>query len=141
MIEKIIRSPFTQLVGIGILMSWFYVLSKPLPSYELPVLLCLVLYFVLFISLMLFHNKRNPGRKVRIFSIIPYELLEDDEGQQWVTNRATRKVYVMFCFAIPILGALMVSFPYFPEVPLILLFVLSVIQYTIMWLETKRYLD
>ncbi|TSB48421.1 hypothetical protein [Alkalicoccobacillus porphyridii] len=141
MIEKMIRSPITQLFCVGMLMIWFYVLAKPFPTLVPIVLVILVGFLIAFLILMFIHNKRNPNRKVRFFTMTPYELLEDDEGQQWVTNRACRKVYVMYWYAIPLMGALMVSFPYFPEVPLILLFILAIIQYSIMYIEIKRYLN
>ncbi|MCM2675765.1 hypothetical protein [Alkalicoccobacillus plakortidis] len=140
MIEKIVRSPFMQIVCVWILFIWFYVLAKPIPV-EVPFVIFMLVFFLLLTALIMIHNQRHPKRKIRLFTFTPYELQEDDEGQQWVTNRASRKVYIMYWAGIPISAGTMISFPYFPEVPLGLLLILATIQYSIMWIETKRYLN
>jgi len=139
MIERTIRSPFFMVAYTGLMLLFVYA-SFEQKSWVYPlgiVVLIVTAGLFLFVAV---HNLRHPERRIKLISFIPYEFNEEDEGQQWVTNRACRKVYIFFYFAIPYSALLMVLFPYFPEVPLLILFLLASTQYTIYWYETRRYL-
>ncbi|MCM3759253.1 hypothetical protein M3212_00490 [Alkalihalobacillus oceani] len=139
MIERTIRSPFFMVVYTGLMLLFVYA-SFEQKGWVYPLgIVVLTVTAGLFLFLIV-HNLRHPERSIKLISFIPYEFNEEDEGQQWVTNRACRKVYIFFYFAIPYSALLMVLFPFFPEVPLLILFVLSSTQYTIYWYETRRYL-
>ena len=67
------------------------------------------------------------------------ELREEDEGMQWLTFKATRKVYIFFAFAIPTGIALTAYLHHIPYVPIILLIGMGVVQYLIYWFQMKRF--
>lgn len=139
MIERTIRSPFFMVAYTGLMLLFVYA-SFEQKGWVYPLgIVVLTVTTGLFLFLIV-HNFRHPERRIKLISFIPYEFNEEDEGQQWVTNRACRKVYIFFYFAIPYSALLLVLFPFFPEVPLLILFVLASTQYTIYWYETRRYL-
>jgi hypothetical protein len=100
-----------------------------------PFLLLFIGYFLLIIV----HNYRHPNQKMEVFTFIPYELREEDEGMQHFTFKAMRKVYIFYYYALP--GAIMLaaflndSIPYFT---IYLLMSLGVAQYLIYWLEIRK---
>ncbi|MCM3713006.1 hypothetical protein M3202_02850 [Alkalihalobacillus oceani] len=139
MIERTIRSPFFMVAYTGLMLLFVYA-SFEQKSWVYPLGIVVLIVTVGLFLFLIVHNLRHPERRIKLISFIPYEFNEEDEGQQWVTNRACRKVYIFFYFAIPYSALLMVLFPYFPEVPLLILFLLASTQYTIYWYETRRYL-
>ncbi|MEI3604370.1 hypothetical protein SPD48_01580 [Pseudogracilibacillus sp. SE30717A] len=136
MLERILRSPllmisiliYLGIVYVGVQEGW----SKALLFY--PFLISFLIYF----AFVYIHNKRNPDKRIKWITYIPYELREDDEGLQWITFKATRKVYIFYSFAIPI-GIVLYTF--FHEVisyfTIWMLVGFGIIQYLIYWLETK----
>ncbi|MET3505230.1 hypothetical protein [Halalkalibacter oceani] len=139
MIERTIRSPFFMVAYTGLMLLFVYA-SFEQKSWVYPLGIVVLIVTVGLFLFLIVHNLRHPERRIKLISFIPYEFNEEDEGQQWVTNRACRKVYIFFYFAIPYSALLMVLFPFFPEVPLLILFLLASTQYTIYWYETRRYL-
>ncbi|WP_042375529.1 hypothetical protein, partial [Neobacillus jeddahensis] len=61
----------------------------------------LILAFVWTILIKL-HNNKNPKNRIKLTGFIPYEFREMDEGQQWVTFKACRNVYIYYSLAIPV---------------------------------------
>ncbi|WP_127583688.1 hypothetical protein [Paenibacillus koleovorans] len=61
--------------------------------------------------LALVHNRRHPERRIRLATFIPPEFREEDEGQQWINYRVTRRVYMLYYTAIPLLIGLIVVLP------------------------------
>ena len=139
MLERILRSPFMMIailiyvgvIYVGIQEDW----SDDLLFY--PLIILLLVYF----GLLLFHNKKNPENRINWITFIPYELREDDEGLQWITFKATRKVYIFYTFAIPVGIVLFAMYqtliPYFT---IWMLVAFGVIQYLIYWLEIRKIL-
>src|SRR5690625_4425128 len=115
MLEKISRSPLVMIVML-IYLGIIYVGIQEGWSYSALFYPFLIL-FIVYIGLIIIHNKRYPERKIKILTYITYELREEDEGMQWITFKATRKVYIFYYFAIP-LGIVLVTMfqaliPYF----------------------------
>lgn|SRR5690625_2071768 len=137
MLEKILRSPFMMMsilimlgvVFVGVSEGW------PIQTYYLPFIGLLVIYY----SLLFYHNKQHPERKIKVFTLTPYELKEDDEGLQYITFRAMRKVYIFYSFAIPIGILLVFIFQWFISyITIWILVALGVFQYFIYWWEIRK---
>ncbi|MBM7097459.1 hypothetical protein JSY36_17125 [Bacillus sp. H-16] len=143
MLEKVIRSPLVLIVTLlfMVIMLWSIYYGNLSNVTEQTLVVIFLIWSVTFIILIGLHNHRSPERKISWKSWTPYELQEEDEGQQWVTYRATRKVYIFFYFAIPA-GLLVVAvFRHIEFMPLIVLFVLGTTQYGIYWYESRKYLN
>lgn len=137
MLEKFLRSPFMMmliLIMLGIIAvghnEGWHVGLYFVPFYA---------FFVGYFLLLFWHNHKNPQHKIKIFTVIPYELHEEDEGLQYFTFKAMRKVYIFYYFAIPFGILLLYLFqqliPYFG---IWLLVAFGVIQYFIYWFEIKK---
>lgn len=137
MLEKFLRSPFMMMVmliivgivSIGAKEGW------PFSIYYFPFIGIMIIYFVL----LFYHNKKFPKRKLKVFTIVPYELREDDEGLQYFTFKAMRKVYIFYYFAIP--AGILLLFVFnnvIPNLPICLLVVFGITQYFIYWFEMRK---
>src|SRR5690625_3810870 len=88
--------------------------------------------FAIYIALVVIHNHRNPDKKIALITFIPYELREDDEGIQWYTFKATRKVYIFYSMVIPIsILAITIFQDFIPYFPIWLFILLGVIVVSI----------
>lgn len=103
MIEKIVRSPlsnffFLLLLG-GFLFSkiFSFEITEEYSSVISTGILFLIAVYFFFIYL---YNQRNPTNKVSLFGWIPSEFKEEDEGKQWITFQACRKVYIFYSIAM-----------------------------------------
>ncbi|MUK88405.1 hypothetical protein GMD78_08380 [Ornithinibacillus sp. L9] len=141
MIEKIIRSPLSMMFFIllfgGLIWSKYYSPIEVKPYTNWITIGILVIIAVFFILIMI-HNQKHPNRKINFFGWIPYEFKEEDEGKQWVTFQACRKVYIFFSFAIPI-SIILIALIEFPALPLLILIVIGMTQYGIFWWEENKY--
>lgn len=97
-------------------------------------------YFLWFILTKLY-NRKNPDDKIKLFGFIPSEFREIDEGQQWVTYKACRNVYIYYSFALPVTAGICFLFSYNILAPLMCIGVLGVGQYIVYWLTTIRVLN
>lgn len=132
--ERLLKSPFVMmimLIFLGLVYIGFQEEWK-LVYFFLP----FVFFFIGYYILVYMYNKKNPDNRIKIMNLLPYELREDDEGLQWITYKATRKVYIFYYYAIPI-GIVAVTFlsGFIPYFPILLLVVFGVIQYFIFWFE------
>lgn len=137
MMERILKSPFIMMIMlmfVGLVYIGFQEAWKP-EFFFLPFILVFIGYYFL----VYIYNKKNPDNRVKIMNLLPYELREDDEGLQWITYKATRKVYIFYYYAIPI-GIVAVTFfaDFIPYFPILLLVSFGVVQYFIYWLEFHR---
>lgn len=121
---------YMGLIYVGVQENW------PPDILFYPFLLIMGLYF----GLLCIHNKRHPERKIKWITYIPYELREEDEGMQWVTYKATRKVYIFYYFAIPPSIVIVTFVTFIPYLEIWLLVSFGVIQYFIYWYETRKVL-
>ncbi|WP_026688965.1 hypothetical protein [Alteribacter aurantiacus] len=143
MLEKVIRSPLAIMISLffAVTMLWSIYYGNLSNVVEQSVVLVFFLWTFIFLIMIIIHNKRSPERRISWKSWTPYELKEEDEGQQWVTFQATRKVYIFFYFAIPLGLVLVAVFRHIEAMPLFVLFVLGVTQYGIYWYESRKYLN
>ena len=98
--------------------------------------IALILAFVWQI-LIKWHNSKNPKKIIKLNST-PHEFREMDEGQQWVTFKACRNVYIYYSFAIPFTLLICLFFAATIFVPIISIGVLGLGQYIVYWTTTHR---
>lgn len=143
MIERFLRSPLTMglfLIGVGLVFALGIITEEPGISFTV-VKIGFALFSIIYFALMIHHNRKHPHRKIRIFTYIPYELKEEDEGHQYITYRACRKVYIYYYFAIPAAIAFVTFFRNIEWMPVLILAVLGLGQYYTFWTEIKKLHD
>ncbi|MGG2091980.1 hypothetical protein AB1283_04520 [Bacillus sp. S13(2024)] len=137
MIKQILRSP---LIGASLFVLIIAFLLFSLMSTQVALArLCfgiLVMFTFLWFILTKLYNRKNPDDKIKVFGFIPSEFREIDEGQQWVTYKACRNVYIYYSFAIPVTAGICFLFSHNILVPLMCIGVLGVGQYIVYWLTT-----
>lgn len=142
MLEKLLRAPVFQvlllsLVGI-IVVERNYSL-KILESLEgFPLKYIFIGIVILWIILTYIYNYKNQEEKFNLFTLLPTEFREDDEGMKWITLRACKKVYIYYSFAIPLGIGLILYFSDWNITPFIVLIVLGLGQYLVYWMEIKK---
>src|SRR5690625_2441254 len=138
MIERIVRSPFMMImwliifgiVYVGIQEGWA----------DIWILFSYLGLFAIYLILIVLHNRKNPDKKNAINKYIHYELREDNEGIQWYTFKATRKVYIFYSMAIPIsILAITIFQDIIPYFPIWLFILLGIIQVSRGYLTTHIY--
>lgn len=142
MIERFLRSPFTMslfLIGVGLIA--FGMLSEKSGYPFLFMVIGFALLTIIYLGLIIYYNYKHPDRRIPIFTYIPYELKEEDEGHQYITYRACRKVYIYYYFAIPFAIALITIFRDIEWIPVFLLVGLGLGQYFTYWSEIKKLQD
>ncbi|WP_420685833.1 hypothetical protein [Bacillus cereus] len=137
MLNHILRSPFFPM-SLLVFITAFLLLSLMNTQVFLAKLCFGILIFFtfgwsLFIKI---YNRRNPKNKIKSMSIVPPEFREMDEGQQWVTFKACRNVYIYYTFAIPVTALICFIFSQNNLVPLLSIGVLGIGQYVVYWLTT-----
>ncbi|WP_263704056.1 hypothetical protein [Bacillus thuringiensis] len=137
MLNHILRSPFFPM-SLLVFITAFLLLSLMNTQVFLARLCFGILIFFtfgwcLFINL---YNRKNPKNKIKSMSIVPPEFREMDEGQQWVTFKACRNVYIYYTFAIPVTVLICFIFSQNNLVPLLSIGVLGIGQYIVYWLTT-----
>jgi hypothetical protein len=143
MLSKMARSPFWSLVFIFELVIFYFLITlieqQPLKSVLTSILgLIIFVSFIIWILSIRAYNKQNPTKKISMLSVIPVEFRDDDEGMEWLTNRATRKVYVFFYNALPAAFILLIFFPQVEWLPIMIILLLAICQFLIFWLEIKK---
>lgn len=134
------QSPLFNIVlilGLGIIMIGNYY-SEHVPGWLTIDPMVLGIPILIMIAIIPLYNKRHPEEPIKA-SLIPMEMREEDEGMQWLTFRATRKVYIFFALSIPVAIALTAYFNHIPYLPIILFIFMGVAQYLIYWFQMKRY--
>lgn len=92
--------------------------------------------YFLWLILTRIYNRKNPHDKIRLFGFIPSEFREIDEGQQWVTYKACRNVYIYYSIALPVTAGICFLFSQHNFVPLLCIGLLGAGQYIVYWLTT-----
>ncbi|WP_339146618.1 MULTISPECIES: hypothetical protein [unclassified Sutcliffiella] len=101
--------------------------------------LLLISFYIAFYRRYRKHNENNPKEKLYLFLFYrPGELLEDDEMLQQVSKNATKKVYILYANALPLLALLMV-FPFHRFVFIMGILLVIIIQNLIFYSETRQY--
>lgn len=101
MLPRLMRSPVFPILLFLNLFFVFYVGRTSAVTPPLFVVLALVIP-VAWCILLIVHNKYYPKQKIKLLSFIPAEFSEMDEGQQWMTYRACRNVYMYYSIALPL---------------------------------------
>jgi len=134
---RILRSPIIMMM-ILIMIGFVFVGLREdwaLELYYYPFIALLLLYFVL----LFYHNRKNPKQRIKVFTIVPYELREEDEGLQYITFQAMRKVYIFYAFALPTGIFLVAVFqPFIPYFSVGLLVIMGCMQYLLYWFEIRK---
>ncbi|MFE8700102.1 hypothetical protein ACFYKX_05625 [Cytobacillus sp. FJAT-54145] len=140
MIKKILQSPIFNaflVLALGVILLGNYYPSYIPDWLILDPLYLLIPIFLLF-AFIPFYNKRNPKDPIKP-TVIPMEFREEDEGLQWITFKATRKVYMFFAHFIPIAIMLIALFNHIVYLPIIILMVMGITQYVIYWFEVRKH--
>ncbi|RIW31996.1 hypothetical protein D3H55_14030 [Bacillus salacetis] len=140
MLKKMYQSPWFNsflIFCFGLIMIGEYY-AVHIPSWLVIDPMVLGIPILIIIAVIPFYNRRNPDHPVKP-SVVPMELREEDEGMQWITFKATRKVYIFYAFAIPFAIALTASMNKIPYFPIILLVFMGISQYLIYWFQLKKY--
>lgn len=142
MFEKIIRSPLSMMFFVllfGVLIYSRFYSPEFLAPYTDWITITSLIIIAIYFAIITHHNRKNPDRKISFFGWIPYEMKEEDEGKQWVTFQACRKVYIFYSFALPASILVLVLIDSFPGLPVLILLFLAVCQYGIFWWEERKY--
>nr|WP_295974932.1 hypothetical protein [uncultured Bacillus sp.] len=138
MLKHILRSPFIPMSIFGLIVV-FFVLSL-MNTQVVLIRLCfaiIILFTFSWFVLIKLYNRKNADNKIKSLGLIPPEFREMDEGQQWVTYKACRNVYIYYSFALPVTAGICFLFSDKILVPLICIGVLGVGQY-VMHLQPQR---
>ncbi|MTH55414.1 hypothetical protein GKZ89_18640 [Bacillus mangrovi] len=140
MLKKIFQSPLFNAMLIGmlglIMIGNHYPECVPAWLVLDPMVLGIpILILLVFIP---FYNKKHPADRIKP-TLMPMEFREEDEGQQWITFKATRKVYIFFASIIPVAIATTAYLNHLPYLPVVLLAAMGVTQYVIYWTELRKH--
>ncbi|OTW88218.1 hypothetical protein BK702_11750 [Bacillus thuringiensis serovar cameroun] len=137
MIKQVLRSPLIG-ASIFVLIIAFLLFSLMNTQVILAKLCFGILVTVTFLWLILtrIYNRKNPHDRIRLFGFIPSEFREIDEGQQWVTYKACRNVYIYYSIALPVTAGICFLFSQHNFVPLLCIGLLGAGQYIVYWLTT-----
>jgi len=146
MSEKVLRSPIWSLMFIWLAGSIYLFLTiyeiTALSNVAIGILsifsLLVLIFTLVWFALIAKFNKKNPNKKISIFSIVPVEFREEDEGMQWLTNRACRKVYMFFYSALPLSFLLLFFLDDIKGLPVLIIIGLATGQYIIYWSEIRK---
>lgn len=147
MLSRIMRSPFISITLFLAVLGDIYLLMKIIESgepYELSTTaqiynFCLITLLCLWVSLVIIHNRRNPKDRISPWGVIPSELREVDEGQQWITFKACRNVYIYYSYSLPLAALAVVFIPFNYVVTLITFGLLGLGQYLVYSLTNWKY--
>ncbi|MFA9559168.1 hypothetical protein ACERII_17810 [Evansella sp. AB-rgal1] len=102
----------------------------------------LLVFFATYFLKIRRYNEKNPNNKVGTFTFIkPGEFLEDDEMLRQVTESATKKVYILYSQALPLLIFFIVIFPLERYVYVVMIILLLIVHNALYYLEIRRFLS
>jgi len=84
------------------------------------------------------HNRKHPHDRINSLGLIPPEFQETDEGQQWITFKACRNVYVYYTYALPVIAGICFLFSTSRFIPLLSIGALGLGQYLVYWLTIRK---
>ncbi|MBD3922052.1 hypothetical protein H8B09_25040 [Paenibacillus sp. PR3] len=148
MLSRIMRSPFISTTLFLATLGDIYLLMKVIEAgepYRLSTMqqiynYCLIALLVLWATLVSIHNRKNPKDRISPWGIVPSELREVDEGQQWITFKACRNVYIYYSYSLPLAALAAILFipsSYFSAV--IIFGLLGLGQYLVYSLTNWKY--
>jgi|GEM_PF-2138699 len=66
---------------------------------------------VLWVTLVRVYNRKNPRDRINVWATVPFEIRGVDEGQQWITFKACRNVYIYYSSCLPIAVGTVILLP------------------------------
>lgn len=141
MLHKLLRSPFIPMFSYLLIIGFLLISLMGSQNHQSLVrvsLLILTAFSIVWISLILLNNQKNPQHKIKSWGVIPPEFREMDEGQQWVTYKACRSVYIYYSYALPLIAGLSFALFKIKFMPLLLLGVLGIGQYIVYWMSIRK---
>jgi hypothetical protein len=102
------------------------------------VFLSLIVITLCWTILAQLHNRKYPHDRINSLGLIPPEFQETDEGQQWITFKACRNVYVYYTYALPIVAGICFLFSTSGFIPLLSIGALGLGQYIVYWLTIRK---
>lgn len=161
-----VQLPLWNIALFSILMIWFYgivymvdqtfadfedilieVNGNLTVNFHLPSLLSIIIGFFLIIIFFIAyfmrlnrHNQMNPDQKLKPFYLLkPGEFLADDEMLRQVTENATKKIYILYDQAIPIIIFTIVMLPFNRYIYIVMLFSLLIIQHALYYRDIRKF--
>ena len=102
--------------------------------------LLIVFSFAYFIKLNR-HNKHNPHNQIPAFTFFKLgEFMDDDEMLRQVTQNATKKVYILYSQALPLLIVIM-FFPFNRYIFIVSLILILILHHALYYHEIKKYIN
>ncbi|MFD0712978.1 hypothetical protein [Paenibacillus sp. GCM10027626] len=117
MLTRIMRSPllsttlFLGTLGLSYLLK--LMLSGEL-SFTEGRIYCAIFFVplsALWVILVSIYNRRNPKDRINVWAVTPFEIREVDEGQQWITFKACRNVYIYYSCGLPVAAVTIILIP------------------------------
>jgi hypothetical protein len=141
-LERLLRSPLVNavlclLLGTDLLLLHHRDRMPERLPYWIAVLV--LAYVAIWFTLVFIHNNRHPDRRIRMSFSIPSEFREEDEGQQWMNYRATRRVYMLYCAAIPTALVWIALAPDGTVAGIVSLTLLGATQQVMYWWELRKW--
>ncbi|WP_017187065.1 hypothetical protein [Alkalibacillus haloalkaliphilus] len=104
--------------------------------------LALIAFFIIYFIKLRQYNKNNSGNELRLCTFFkPHELLEDDELFRQVTKRTTKKVYILYAQAIPVIIFLIMFLPTQRFLYITLLIVLLIAHNALYFWEIRKFMN
>ncbi|ASK64004.1 hypothetical protein CFK37_18505 [Virgibacillus phasianinus] len=139
MLPRVLRSPFIPMI-LFLFVILGFVLSSIGSTTSIRIFFGIILVFViLWVIFIQIHNRQNPDHPINSWGIIPPEFREMDEGQQWITFKACRSVYIYYTFALPVAAVVCFIFSSHHLVPLLCIGALGLGQYLVYWLTIRKF--
>jgi hypothetical protein len=141
MLPKMLRSPFIPMFSYLLIIGFLLISMIESQNHQSLVrvsLLILTAFSIIWVSLILFNNRKHPENKIKYWGVIPPEFQEVDEGQQWVTYKACRSVYIYYSFALPLIVGLCFALSDIKFMPILLMGVLGIGQYFVYWISIRK---
>ncbi|MFB3167391.1 hypothetical protein P5G62_009740 [Neobacillus sp. 179-C4.2 HS] len=145
MLQRFLRSPIGPMLIFVSMIGFFIISLLSNESSKLPVrysFLLFVAFAFIWLVLIQLHNRKNLKQQIKALGVIPPEFREMDEGQQWLTFKACRNVYIYYSFALPVIAGICFALGNYKLVPLLSIGILGLGQYIVYWLtirELNRY--
>lgn len=152
MLSRVLRSPFISTSMFLVSLVGVYLVKKNWDSGQFQKAVetgepmtalnifafCTAGVLVLWAVLVIIHNRKYPKDRINIWLNMS-EIREVDEGQQWVTFKACRNVYIYYSICLP-LAAFALMFIPFNYVNILITFgLLGLGQYLVYGLTSWKY--
>lgn len=141
MLPKILRSPFIPMFLYLLIIGFLLISVIEFQNHQSLLrisLLILTAFTMIWVSLILLNNRKYPENKIKYWGVLPPEFREMDEGQQWVTYKACRSVYIYYSYALPFIVGLCFALANIKFMPLLLMGVLGIGQYIVYWMSIRK---